>query len=104
MRAHIRARSSTDFGNLINLSELGRSQSSWQNLAEFGQSVGLYLLSILPRHSYCNWASPVTYTKQVKSPKKPCESPLDHRINFLIKKVSNIRLRIYVCPLINSMV
>jgi len=28
----------------------------------------------------------------------------DHRINFLTKKVSDIRLRIYVCPLIDSMV
>ena len=60
MRAHVRARSSTDFGNSIDLSELGRSRSSWQNSAEFGQSVGLYLSSVLPRHSYCNWASPVT--------------------------------------------
>jgi len=55
----VRARSLTDFGNSINLLELGRSRLSWQNLAEFGQSVGLYLLSVLPRHSYCNWASPV---------------------------------------------
>jgi hypothetical protein len=27
-----------------------------------------------------------------------------HRINFLTKKVGNIRLRIYICPLIDSMV
>ena len=32
------------------------------------------------------------------------ESPLDDRINFLTKKVSDIRLRIYVCPLIDSTV
>ena len=43
------------------------------------------------------------HTKQVGLPKKPCESPLDYRINFLTKKVSDIRLRIYVCPLIDSM-
>jgi hypothetical protein len=59
MRAHIYARSLTDFGNLIDLLELGRSQLSWQNLVEFGQSVGLYLSSVLLRHSYYNWASPV---------------------------------------------
>jgi len=37
-----------------------------------------------------------------KSPEKPCKSLSDHRINFLTKKVSDIRLRIYVCPLIDS--
>jgi hypothetical protein len=28
---------------------------------EFGQSVGIHLSSVSPRHSYCNWASPVTH-------------------------------------------
>jgi len=46
MRAYIRTRSLTDFSNLI-------------NLAEFGPSVRIYLSSVLLRHSYCNWASPV---------------------------------------------
>ena len=32
------------------------------------------------------------------------QSPLDHRINFLTKKVSDIRLRIYIYLLINSTV
>jgi hypothetical protein len=30
------------------------------HVAEFGQRVGVYLSSVSPRHSYCNWASPVT--------------------------------------------
>jgi len=43
------------------------------------------------------------HTKYVVSLNKSCKSPLDYRINFLTKKVSDIRLRIYVCPLIDSM-
>jgi len=46
MRTHIRTRSLTNFGNSI-------------NLVDFSQSVGIYLLSILLRHSYYNWASPI---------------------------------------------
>ena len=34
-------------------------RSFWQNLAELGR---IYLSSVLPRHFYCNWASPVTTT------------------------------------------
>ena len=41
MRAYIYTRTLTDFSNLI-------------NLADFGQSVGIYLSSILPRYSYYN--------------------------------------------------
>jgi hypothetical protein len=36
------------------------------------------------------------YTKQVGLLNKPYESPLDHRINLLTKRVSDIRLRIYM--------
>jgi len=49
-----------DWWKLIKLVEFGRIRLTWQNLAEFDQSVGIYLLSVSPRHSYCNWASPVT--------------------------------------------
>ena len=44
------------------------------------------------------------HIKQVASLNKVCESLLDYRINFLTKKVSDIRLRIYVSPLIDSTV
>ena len=47
MRTYMRTRSLTDFSNLI-------------NLADFGQSVRIYLSSILLRYSYYNWASPIT--------------------------------------------
>ena len=49
-----------DWWKLIELAEFGRIQLTWQNLAEFDQSVGIHLSSVLPRHFYYNWASPVT--------------------------------------------
>ena len=67
MRAHIRIHIHsllTDFGriwqNLAGVDQVGRI---WQNsieLAEFGR---IHLSSVSPRHSYCNWASPVTVYK-----------------------------------------
>jgi len=57
MRAYIRTRSLTDFGNSI-------------DLADFGQSVGIHLSSVLPRHSYCNWASPVTLSSTKEAYKR----------------------------------
>ena len=34
-----------------------------QNLIELAELGRTLLLSVLPRHFYCNWASPVTYTE-----------------------------------------
>ena len=44
------------------------------------------------------------YINKVESLKKRQKSPSDYRINFLTKKVNDIRLRIYICPLIDSIV
>ena len=49
--------SSVNFTKIFILAEFGRSRSSQQNLAELGRTL---LLSILPRHFYCNQVSPVT--------------------------------------------
>jgi len=60
MRAYVRTRSLTDFG---------RIQLIWQNLAEVDQAGRIrqnlvkaseFVCRVSPRHSYCNWASPVT--------------------------------------------
>ena len=80
MRAYVHTQSLMDFGRVWqNLAELSRSQSSqqnsaefiqtfillersfWQNLAELAELGRIYLSSVSPRHSYCNWVSPVTY-------------------------------------------
>ena len=89
MRAHIRMQSSTDFGRVWeNLAELGRTWQKliksaefsriqlsidftgtfilaefgriWQNSIELVKLGRTLLSSVSPRHSYCNWASPVT--------------------------------------------
>ena len=48
---------------MLILAEFVRIQLSWQNLAELGRT---YLLSVSLRHSYCNWASPVTQCSTIR--------------------------------------
>ena len=53
--------------NSITSVEFGGIRSSRRNLAEFDQGVGIHLSSVSPRHSYRNWASPVTPIYVIRS-------------------------------------
>ena len=57
--------------NSITSVEFGGIRSGRWNLVEFDQSVGIYLSSVSPRHSYCNWASPVALRKATNSHTPP---------------------------------
>ena len=50
-------RSSVNFAVTFVLAEFRRISQNSIELAELGKT---HLLSVSPRHSYCNWASPVT--------------------------------------------
>jgi len=79
MRAYMRTRVLTGFDQIpLHQWNLVEFDGLWRTIADnFKQSQTVadsYLLSVSPRHSYCNWASPVT---GIENPLKLIELSLE---------------------------